>query len=179
MNVSYLLSIIELYLKKPHEKLNIEVIKYDEYVKFNFFYDSSPLNKTYISVDLNTFWSFVKNIFSSIQNKNTITEELVDDNKNYVVKFKNREVIFSWFNNIELEKIRNNFNTNNKEFIFNKIENEKEIKEFERYEDKLLNNKNPKLSFSMGFTSFMTIFLSAIWFLDIFMIALWIFKALK
>ena len=32
MNIGYLLSVIELYLKKPHEKLNIEVIKYDEYV---------------------------------------------------------------------------------------------------------------------------------------------------
>ena len=32
MNVSYLLSVIDLYLKKPQEKLNIEIIKYDEYV---------------------------------------------------------------------------------------------------------------------------------------------------
>lgn len=178
MNISYLLSVIDLYLKKPHEKLNIEVIKYDEYVKFNFFYDSSSINKTYISVDMNTFWSFAKNILSSIQNKNTIDEELIDENKNYVVKFKNREVTFSWFKNEELEKIRANFNTNNKEFIFNKID-EDEIKEIERYEDKLKYNKNYKLSFSMGFTSFMTIFLSAIWFLDIFMIALWVFKTLK
>ena len=179
MNVSYLLSVIELYLKKPHEKLNIEVIKYDGYVKFNFFYDSSAINKTYISIDMNTFWSFAKNIFSNIQKKDTIVEELIDENKNYVIKFnKNRDIIFSWFDNNELDKIRSNFNTNNKQFSFNMIESQSDLKEMEKYEDKLLNN-NYKLSFSFGFTSFMTVFLSAIWFLDIFMIALWIFKALK
>ena len=173
MNISYLLSVIDLYLKKTYEELNIEVIKYDGYIKFNFFYTTSSINKTYISIDMNTFYNFAKTIFNNIQKKENITEEFIDENNNYVIKFKNKIIKFSWFNNEELQKIRSNFITNNA-FVFNTITNENE-----KYEDKLINNKDYKLSFSFGFTSFITIFLSAIWFLDIFMIALWIFKIFK
>ena len=175
MNVSYLLSVIDLYLKKAYEELNIEVIKYDEYVKFNFFYESSSINKTYISVDMNTFWTFLKTISSKIQKKETVLEELINENDLYTITFKNRKISFSWFNVSELKKIRETFNTNNLEFKFNQSENIEE-----KYEKKLVNQKNNyKFAFSMGFSSFITIFLSAIWFLDIFMIALWIFKAMK
>ena len=175
MNISYLLSVIDLYLKKAYEELNIDVIKYDGYVKFNFFYKSSSINKTYISIDNDTFERFSKTIFQNIQKKSPIDEELIDDNNNYIIKMKNKIITFSWFTNDELEKIRKNFNTTN-EFIFNKIENNKKI---EKYEDKLLNSNNNKFAFSMGFSSFITIFLTAIWFLDIFMIALWIFKVFR
>ena len=176
MNLSYLLSVIDLYLKKSYEELNIEVIKYDGYVKFNFFYKSSSINKTYISIDTNTFWTFANTIISKIQKKDNVLEELIDDNKTYIVKInKNRVISFSWFTREELEQIRGNFNTNNRVFNFDQIETQEE-----KYEDILTNNKsNYKYAFSMGFTSFITVFLSAIWFLDIFMIALWIFKALK
>lgn len=175
MNISYLLSVIDLYLKKAYEELNIEVIKYDEYVKFNFFYASSSINKTYISVDMNTFWTFLKTISSKVQKKEDILEELIDENNLYTIIFKNRKISFSWFNVSELETIRGTFQTNTSKFKFNQLENTEE-----KYDKKLVNQKNNyKFAFSMGFSSFITIFLSAIWFLDIFMIALWIFKAMK
>ncbi len=91
---------------------------------------------------------------------------------------KNRVISFSWFEKEQLINIRNYFEVNNKDFSFDRIHTQEEINDIEKYEDKLT-NKNQKFAFSMGFSSFMTIFLSAIWFLDIFMIALWIFKALK
>ena len=94
------------------------------------------------------------------------------------MNFKNRKVTYSWFEKEELKNIRNNFNVNNKDFSFDTINTIEEVKDTFKYEDKLT-NKNQKFAFSMGFSSFITIFLSAIWFLDIFMIALWIFKALK
>lgn len=177
MNISYLISVLDLYLKKTNEKLNIEIIKYDEYIKFNFFYDSSAINKTYISVDIESFNKFSKILFRKIQKNDDIIEELIDNNNNYVVEFKNRVVTFSWFDVNELEIIRSYFDTSN-EFSFNQIKNEEDINNIEKYEDKIV-NKNHKFAYSMGFSSFITIFLSAIWFLDIFMIALWIFKALK
>ena len=176
MNISYLLSVIDLYLKKTYEQLNIEVIKYDGYVKFNFFYKSSAINKTYISIDMDTFKSFGKTIFSNIQKKDTINNERIDDNNIYFIEMRNKTISFSWFSNEELEQIRKNFNTTT-QFVFNKIEDNQSE---EKYEDKLVKNRtNNNFAFSMGFSSFITIFLSAIWFLDIFMIALWIFKTLK
>ena len=178
MNISYLISVLDLYLKKTNEKLNIEIIKYDDYIKFNFYYDSSSINKTYISVDNDSFWRFSKILFSKIQKSEDIVEELIDENNNYIVKFKNRVVSFSWFEKEQLKNIRNYFEVNNKDFFFDRIHTQEEINDIEKYEDKLT-NKNQKFAFSMGFSSFITIFLSAIWFLDIFMIAIWIFKVLK
>ena len=177
MNISYLISVLDLYLKKTNEKLNIEMIKYDEYIKFNFFYDSSSINKTYISVDIDSFNRFSKILFSKMKKNEDIVEELIDDNNNYVIKFKNRTITFCWFEKNELENIRSYFDIKNKSFTFDKVMSN-EIITNEKYEDKVV-NKNHKFAFSMGFSSFITIFLSAIWFLDIFMIALWIFKALK
>ena len=177
MNISYLISVLDLYLKKTNEQLNIELIKYNDYIKFNFFYDSSSINKTYISVDKESFNKFSKILFRKIQKNDDIQEELIDEDNNYIVKFKNRKVSFSWFEKEELETIRSYFDTNN-DFSFNNIHTKEEINDIEKYEDKII-NKNQKFAFQMGFSSFMTIFLSAIWFLDIFMIALWIFKSLK
>ena len=178
MNISYLISVLDLYLKKTNEQLNIEIIKYDDYIKFNFYYYSSSINKTYISVDKDSFWKFSKILFSKIQKNEDIIEELIDENNNYIMNFKNRKVTYSWFEKEELKNIRNNFNVNNKDFSFDTINTIEEVNDTIKYEDKLT-NKNQKFAFSMGFSSFITIFLSAIWFLDIFMIALWIFKALK
>jgi len=178
MNISYLISVLDLYLRKTNEQLNIEIIKYDDYIKFNFFYDSSSINKTYISVDIDSFEKFSKILFSKIQKSEDIIEERVDENNNYIINFKNRIVTFSWFKKEELENIRKYFDVNDKDFSFDRVHTKEESNNLEKYEDKLT-NKNQKFAFSMGFSSFITIFLSAIWFLDIFMIALWIFKVLK
>ena len=80
MNISYLISVLDLYLRKTNEQLNIEIIKYDDYIKFNFFYDSSSINKTYISVDIDSFERFSKILFSKIQKSEDIIEERVDEN---------------------------------------------------------------------------------------------------
>ena len=175
MNASYLISVLDLYLKKTNENLNIEIIKYDDYVKFNFFYDSSSISKTYISVDTDSFWRFAKILFIKMQKKEEILDEKIDEDNNYVVSFKNRILTFSWFNKEELKAIRSNFEVKNKDFSFDIIETENAD---EKYEDKVV-NKKPRFAFSMGFSSFITLFLSAIWFLDVFMIALWIFKSLN
>ncbi len=78
MNISYLISVLDLYLKKTNEQLNIEIIKYNGYIKFNFYYDSSSINKTYISVDNDSFEKFSKILFSKIQKNDVIIEELID-----------------------------------------------------------------------------------------------------
>ena len=47
MNISYLLSVIDLYLMKDNENnLNIEVEKLETGIKFSFYYKSSSINKT-------------------------------------------------------------------------------------------------------------------------------------
>ena len=174
MNISYLLSVIDLYMKKFSEELYIEVIRYDDYVKFNFFYGKDSINKTYISLDMDTFYRFSKEIFSKIQKNDKIDNEYIDDNQNYVVKINNRTITCCWFSVQELTEIRSKLLVN-KKFDFSVVKPKEEVAE---YDNKLLTN-NGRFAFSMGFSSFITIFLTAIWFLDIFMIALWVFKLFK
>ena len=64
-------------------------------------------------------------------------------------------------------KIRESFNDLSDNFDFNINDSY----------DQILVNKPEKLQFSMGFSNYMSLFLSSIFFLDILMISLWIFKA--
>ena len=53
-----------------------------------------------------------------------------------------------------------------------------DYEEEESYDNIYQETKKTKLSFSFGFASYTTLFIIAIWFLDILLIGLWIFKAL-
>ncbi len=181
MNISYLLSVIDLYLMKDNENnLNIEVEKLETGIKFSFYYKSSSINKTYIKISESLFLEYLQTIIDKIQGNLKVIDEKIDKeqvNKYSIYMENNRVISFKKFNKEMLEKIRLSFNNINSKLVFDKLE---VIDNNDNYEQKLDNIKtNKKLSFSMGFSSFITIFLSAIWFLDIFMIALWIFKALN
>ena len=174
MNISYLLNILDLYLLKENSTpLITEVHKMDGIIKVEFSYLSSYVNKTFVKLEEKEFFLDIKNILNKIQGNYLVVNEELNDNVYKVTLDNKRQISFIDFDTNTLEDIRKNFNNLNTEFIFNKIV--EEVTYDEIYEE----NKEFKPSFSFGFSSFLTIFLTSIWFLDIFMIALWIFKATR
>ena len=171
MSISYLLSILDLYtMKEKNNSLIIEVLNNEDLVKVNFCYTGDTSNKTFVKVSKDVFFTNLKFIMEKIEpNLEVLNENLL--NNNYEVIFKNkRKISFLRFSKEEIQKIRANLN-----IVEEKVEDKKETN---FYDEQFLKNKNTslKISLSMGFSNYMVLFISAIWFLDILMIALLVFK---
>ena len=175
MNISYLLSILDLYLKNENlYPLMIDVIKNDSIIKVNFSYSNTPLNKTFVKIDNKVFNENISYFMEKIKQNLDLLNEDYKDNI-YTINFNNnRQIKFINFKESELQDIKNKIGYLNTQINFNTI-----VSDNITYNDVYKENNSKKLSFSMGFSSFITIFLSSIWFLDIIMIALWIFKITK
>jgi len=177
MGINYLISIFNLYISKESDKkiLNIDVTKKDNLIKFDFSYTNSRNNKTFVKLEIEEFNKYIKLIIDKLQYKLDVSNENYID-QIYSIEFNNkRQINFIGFSIDELNKIKTNINNSVLDLI--NMPNTIEIKD-DSYNEIYQNNTNQKLVFSMGFSSFITIFLTAIWFLDIFMIALWVFKSL-
>lgn len=171
MSISYLLSILDLYtMKEKNSSLIIEVLNNEDLVKVNFCYTGDTSNKTFVKVSKDVFFTNLKFIMEKLEpNLEVLNENLL--NNNYEVIFKNkRKISFLKFSKEEIQKIRANLN-----IVEEKVEDKKETN---FYDEQFLKNKNTslKISLSMGFSNYMILFISAIWFLDILMIALLVFK---
>ena len=171
MSISYLLSILDLYtMKEKNNSLIIEVLNNEDLVKVNFCYTGDTSNKTFVKVSKDVFFTNLKFIMEKLEpNLEVLNENLL--NNNYEVIFKNkRKISFLKFSKEEIQKIRANLN-----IVEEKVEDKKETN---FYDEQFLKNKNTslKISLSMGFFNYMVLFISAIWFLDILMIALLVFK---
>ena len=171
MSISYLLSILDLYtMKEKNNSLIIEVLNNEDLVKVNFCYTGDTSNKTFVKVSKDVFFTNLKFIVEKLEpNLEVLNENLL--NNNYEVIFKNkRKISFLRFSKEEIQKIRANLN-----IVEEKVEDKKETN---FYDEQFLKNKNTslKISLSMGFSNYMVLFISAIWFLDILMIALLVFK---
>ena len=180
MGINYFLSILDLYsVKETDSPLIIEVLNKNDTIKIDFSYESSYLNKTFVNLNKDVFFNNLKFIINKIQNNKDIISENLDENYYYKVELENKtRITFINFESNDLQMIRNKFNSTNLDFTLTELDlNVKEDKE--TYDEIYNENKNTNLRFSFGFSSFITIFLTAIWFLDIFMIALWIFKIIK
>ena len=172
MTISYLLSILDLYLlKEKDNELLIEVDNEENLVRFNFTYSFDSINKTFVKINKDLFFTNLKEIILKIQSNLKLEEEkfIIRNNKNiYTFNYEQRRIItFVGFSKKEMVKIRESFNDLSDNFDFNINDSY----------DQILVNKPEKLQFSMGFSNYMSLFLSSIFFLDILMISLWIFKA--
>ena len=172
MTISYLLSILDLYLlKEKDNELLIEVDNEENLVRFNFTYSFDSINKTFVKINKDLFFTNLKEIILKIQSNLKLEEEkfIIRNNKNiYTFNYEQRRIItFIGFSKKEMLKIRESFNDLSDNFDFNINDSY----------DQILVNKPEKLQFSMGFSNYMSLFLSSIFFLDILMISLWIFKA--
>ena len=166
MTISYLLSILDLYLlKEGNNKLLIFVDNNENIVKFNFTYSFDSINQTFVKIDKNIFFDNLKMITKKIIGNLDLSLENYDKGI-YTMNFNNKRVVtFKGFKEEEMIKIRDSFNLLD-DFSFN-------LKDTNYQDMKLTSN----LRLSMGFTNYMSLFLSSIFFLDILMISLWIFKA--
>ena len=172
MTISYLLSILDLYLlKEKDSQLLIEVDNEENLVRFNITYSFDSINKTFVKINKDLFFTNLKEIILKIQSNLKLEEEkfVIKNNKNiYTFNYEEKRIItFVGFSKKEMLKIRESFNDLSDNFDFNINDSY----------DQILVNKPEKLQFSMGFSNYMSLFLSSIFFLDILMISLWIFKA--
>ena len=172
MTISYLLSILDLYLlKEKDNELLIEVDNEENLVRFNFTYSFDSINKTFVKINKDLFFTNLKEIILKIQSNLKLKEEKYEIKNNKNISTFNYEEIriitFIGFSKKEMLKIRESFNDLSDNFDFNINDSY----------DQILVNKPEKLQFSMGFSNYMSLFLSSIFFLDILMISLWIFKA--
>ena len=172
MTISYLLSILDLYLlKEKDNELLIEVDNEENLVRFNLTYSFDSINKTFVKINKDLFFTYLKEIILKIQSNLKLKEEKyeIKNTKNiYTFNYEERRIItFIGFSKKEMLKIRESFNDLSDNFDFNINDSY----------DQILVNKPEKLQFSMGFSNYMSLFLSSIFFLDILMISLWIFKA--
>ena len=169
MSISYLLSILDLYtMKEKNSSLIIEVLNNEDLVKVNFCYTNDTFNKTFVKVSKDVLFTNLKFLMEKIEpSLEVLNEKLL--NNNYEVIFKNkRKISFLKFTNEEIQKIQANLN-----IIKEPSEN---IEVISFYDEQFNKNKSFKLSLSMGFYSYMILFISSIWFLDILMLALFVFK---
>lgn len=171
MNVSYLLSILNLYLnKEKQDKLIISFDNLENLVKVDFCYLTSQINKTFVKLDKKLFFNNLDTIVNNIQEKFKIEKENLDYKNNkfiYTLDSLKQSISFQGFTKEELELIRKSFNNLETEFSF----------KIDSYDEMYKNtNNNSKLVYKMGFTSYLTLFLSSIFLLDILVISLFIFK---
>ena len=191
MNMAYLLSVLDLYLNKERNGNTIVEIKnQSDIVEVNLSYSFDHINKTMVKVNKSEFQSRVSELISKIKGNNEIEKEgLVNYgmDKIYNINFvTGRKISFINFEDSDLKLMGCNL-VNVSESIVKEITNTKQeniiiedINEIDdNYEELMNKNKKTKFAFSLGFSSFATLFIIAIWFLDIFMIALWIFKAMR
>ena len=176
MNIGYLYSIIDLYLKNEDDKnrvcLNIQ--KEDNNIKFNFTmrYDNPDKTTFLIPIEIvNNYWYDFLNKYK--EDLLIIDEKYEYDKvKNtcyYYVLFKNgRTLTFNGFTIIEINGIRNCLYTiriNSSEIRVNLEEKELTFKP-----------KSNVLLQQAGFSSFKTIFFISLFILDVFVVSLWICK---
>lgn len=173
MNVGYMMSILDLYLmKEKNGTLIIEVDNIEEIVKVKFCYAFDSTNKTFVKLDKKLFFDNINYFLKKVQGNLIVqTENLTTLNNKKIYKLvfdSNRCLSFVNFQNTELKLIRENLTNLKSDFTLDS--------EINNYDTKLTQNKQTSLAFSMGFSSYLTLFLTSILFLDIFMISLWVFK---
>ena len=76
MTISYLLSILDLYLlKEKDNELLIEVDNEENIVRFNFTYSFDSINKTFVKINKDLFFTYLKEIILKIQSNLKLKEE--------------------------------------------------------------------------------------------------------
>ena len=176
MNIEYLYSIIDLYLKNEDEnsKAHLNIQKKDNDIEFSFAMRSSPDKTNFLlPLDLvNNYWYTFLNKYKS--DLLIIDEKYEYDKVNntcyYYVLFKNGRVLsFNGFNIMEINSLRNCL------YTIRINSDEIRVKTDEEIEPKY----KPQLNLQVaGFSSFKTLFFITLFILDIFMVSLWICKLL-
>lgn len=178
MNISYFMSVLDLYLSKEKEhKTNLTIIKYHaEKIKVNFTMNHDLNEKTSFFVGYDNFMendNFCQFLESYKRNMIVIDEKYEYDKLSevcfYSITLSNGRILsFNNFSLNEVNKIRN--------LVHNINFRPEEIKIKLDDEEKYGYYKPNVLLGQVGFVSFLTFFVIIIAIVNIFIIALWIFK---
>ena len=177
MKYDYIYSIVELYLKNETDdrKVNLSLTKTSKKVILKFDLKRESDEKTSFDLPYDVVNNYIENILKKFKNNLLIIDEKyeLDSQKkycHYVVKFSNgRTLTFNNFSIVEINNIRN--------ILYNINVRRDEIRIDLDEHDEVKMNYKPRLQ-EAGFASHTSLFLMALYFADIFMISLWIFKAL-
>lgn len=178
MNSDYLHSIIKLYLSRENEKnkTNLAITKQKDKVQFSFNMKQGSLDKTDVQIPFDNINVELGIILDQFKKDLMIIDEKYKYDKvagtcYYYVLFKNgRTLSFDGFSVLELNNIRNllyGININKEEIRVSEIDEEKQMV------------YKPQLKLQQaGFSSYGALFLTVLFFADVLVIALWIFKSL-
>ena len=171
MDISYLLSVLDLYLlKEKNSKIVVQVNNLENTVRVEFSYSSDLNNTTFVKISKESFFLNLKFILSKIENSLKVTKEDISEENKYSLIFSNeRKIIFVNFKIDDIKLIKSYLEIQ---------ETSNNLVLDESYDLKLENIKVNKLRLAnLGFSSYLTLLLTSVWFLNVFVISLWIFKS--
>ena len=171
MNLGYLYSIINLYIKneKDNRKCNLLIEKNNDNILFSFNMQHTNHDKTTLTLPLDIVLLNKNEILKLYKNNLIIIDEKYDTNDNiceYLVKFQNgRQLLFRGFTLLEINDLRNSL------YNITLFKDEIRIK-FDNNENHSL-TPNLKLK-NTGYTSFLSLFVNVLFTVDALLIILWV-----
>jgi len=175
MDINYLYSIVDLYLKKEtnEKKTYLSIVKIEnDRIQFSFNMDEKDVDVTSFSIPSEEVFendNFYQLIRTYKQSNIIIDEKYTDDNSGsyYVLLNNGRKILFKNFSVIEINDIRN---------IIYDIKFQKEEIRIDFLDDEDIDNKYYYTLRPTGFANFKTILVIAVCFLVVFIISLWLFN---
>lgn len=178
MNIDYLYSIINLYLKRESDvkRTILNIRKQNNQVECSFNMKTVKDDKTTFTVPYEDFNKSINEIVTRFKQELIIIDEKYNyDNENstcyYYVLFNTGRVIsFDGFTILEMNNIRNslyNIKINKEEIRVDDVSSEKEM----AYKPRIRLQE-------AGFSSYATLLLMVMFFIDILVITLWVIKTI-
>ena len=178
MNIDYLYSIINLYLKRESDvkRTILNIRKQNDQVECSFNMKTVKDDKTTFTVPYEDFNKSINEIVTRFKQELIIIDEKYNyDNENstcyYYVLFNTGRVIsFDGFTILEMNNIRNslyNIKINKEEIRVDDVSSEKEM----AYKPRIRLQE-------AGFSSYATLLLMVMFFIDILVITLWVIKTI-
>ena len=177
MDYNYVYNIMDLYFKneKENQKVILNLTKTFDKVVLKFKINNKSNDITTFDLPLQIVNNYIHLIIKKFKEENLVINEkyeLDSQNKNcmYLVKFSNGRVLsFNNFSIIEINNIRN--------ILYNIKIRQEELRISNDDSENIKMNYIPRLQ-ETGFTKSSSLFLMVIFFADIFMLSLWVFKIL-
>ena len=178
MNIDYLYSIINLYLKRESDvkRTILNIRKQNDQVECSFNMKTVKDDKTTFTIPYEDFNKNINEIVTRFKQELIIIDEKYNyDNANstcyyYVLFNAGRAISFDGFTILEMNNIRNN--------LYNIKINKEEIRVDDVSSEKEMAYK-PRIRLQeAGFSSYATLLLMVMFFIDLLVITLWVIKTI-
>ena len=171
MDINYLYSIVNLYLKKENndKKTNLSLVKDNERIKFSFNMNKDDIDVTSFIISYDELFENdnIKNLIQTYKDKTIVIEEKLDNNVYSILLNNGRRLTFENFSVLELNDIRN---------VIYDIKFQKEEIRIDFIDDEDIDNKYYYTLNPTGFISLKNILMIAVCFVIVFIVSLWLFN---